>query len=320
MTTRVLVTGINGAIAPYVARHAAAQGAEVYGLSRKRTSPHSGVVEIKKCDITDRKGVASALKAIKPDVVFHLGGVSTLSESWADPVGVLQANLLGTAHFLEALRESKSDCRLVITGSREEYGVVDPKRQPITESEPLNPINPYGVAKAGADWLAAQYHAKYGVDAVRARLFNQSAPSWPDRFADSNWCHQIAKIEANKQSPAIQVGNLESVRDFTDCRDVAAAYWALGQKATTGEAYNICSGRPVKMADVLSGLLAKSSVKIAVTPDPSRVFADQVVAAWGDNSRIRRDTGWAPKIALDQTHSELLAYWRAQYSGGKTHG
>lgn len=314
---RILVTGMNGATAPYVAEFAARQGAIVVGTTRNGKSRNGifGRFPCVGCDITNFGSVKKAIKKSDPSVIVQLAGVSTLAESWENPVNALNTNAGGTLNFLEALRQMKSGTRIIVVGSREEYGAVPMKRMPIREGESLNPVNPYGVAKAAADYLARQYYQKYGVDAICARPFNQTAPVWPERFVDSNWCRQIALIENGKARGEIKVGKLENIRDFTDCRDTARAYWMIGQKGKPGEAYNICSGRPVKMGSMLRQLLSYSVAKVKIKKDPSRIFRDQIYAAWGDNSKLRRHTGWKPEIALEDTHLELLKHWRETIRG-----
>ncbi len=314
--TRVLVTGINGAIAPFVAQQCLEEGSVVFGSVRnKKDQKKIKDQRIKPvvCDITNFASVKRVISATKPDFVFHLAAISTLSESWKNPVHTMQVNLGGPSHFLEAVRQTRLNSRVVLTGSREEYGAVSKKALPIKETEPLNPVNPYGVAKTAADWLGHQYWTKYGVETIRARPFNHTAPVWPDRFVDSNWCRQIASIEAGQQEPVIKVGNLTAIRDFTDCRDVATAYWRLANRGRSGEAYNICSKKPVQMKKLLEELLSYSTVSITIKPEKERFFKDQVPVAWGDNAKIRRHTGWKPVIPIQQTHLELLEYWRKQY-------
>lgn len=313
---RFLITGMNGAIAPYVAEFARLQGEHVITTTRdgKLREQIFGKFPCIACDITDFGSVKTTLKKTRPDVVVHLAAVSTLAQSWLDPLLTLRTNAIGTANFLESLRQLGLETRFIAVGSREEYGIVPKHRLPIKESQPLNPINPYGVAKAAADVLSIQYYLKYDVQAISTRPFNQTAPIWPERFVDSNWCKQIAQSEAGKAKPEIKVGKLGNVRDFVDCRDVARAYWLLAQKGRPGQAYNICSGRPIKMADMLKGLLSNSSLRLKIKKDPSRIFSDQVSQVWGDYSKLRRHTGWKPGIALETTHAELLEYWRRKCS------
>ncbi|HZX20016.1 MAG TPA: GDP-mannose 4,6-dehydratase [archaeon] len=309
---RFLVTGMNGAIAPYVAEFAHLNGAQVIGTTRngKLENCIFKKVPCVACDITNFESVKKTVKKTKPDVIVQLAGISTLAESWKNPLKTLLTNAGGPANFLESLRQLKLDTRLIVVGSREEYGNVPRNRMPINENENLNPVNPYGVTKAAADYLARQYFDKYEVQVICARPFNQTGPIWPERFVDSNWCKQIAQIEAGKIKPELKVGKLDSVRDFTDCRDVARAYWLLAQKGKIGEAYNICSGKPVKMASMLKQLLSNSNVKVKIKKDSTRIFKEQVQVAWGDNSKLRQHTGWKPEIPLENTHNELLAYWR----------
>jgi len=302
---------MDGAIAPYVAEFVRLNNTQVIGTTRsgKIRNPIFKKIPCIACDITNFKAVKKIISEKNPDVVINFAAISTLAQSWENPASTMATNTGGTLNFLESLRQLKSDALFIAVGSREEYGNVPINRLPITENECLNPVNPYGVAKAAADQLAKQYYEKYELQTICTRLFNQTGPIWPERFVDSNWCKQIALIETGKNKPEIKTGDLNSVRDFTDCRDIAKAYWALSEKGKIGQAYNICSGKKVIMKNMLDQLLSASKIKIKIKKDPSRIFKDQIREAWGDNSKLQQHTGWKPKIALKTTHEELLDYW-----------
>ncbi len=185
-----------------------------------------------------------------------------------------------------------------------------PEEVPIRESNPLRPLSPYAVSKVAQDLLAYQYFKSYGLKTIRTRGFNHTGPRRGDVFVTSNFAKQIASIEAGIQKPVIRVGNLDSVRDFTDVRDVVRAYWLAVKKGRAGEVYNIASGRDNTIRDLLDRLLKLSTTKVEVEVDPDRLRPSDVVMLIGDASKFRDDTGWEPKIPLDQTLEDLLEYWR----------
>jgi GDP-4-dehydro-6-deoxy-D-mannose reductase len=115
------------------------------------------------------------------------------------------------------------------------------------------------------------------------------------------------------------VGNLDAVRDFTDVRDVVRAYWALLEAGTAGaprpdSVYNVCTGRGVRLGDLLGRLVALAGVEVEIRQDPGRFRPADIPVLVGDPSRLRRATGWEPRLALDRTLGDLLEDWRARVS------
>jgi GDP-4-dehydro-6-deoxy-D-mannose reductase len=106
------------------------------------------------------------------------------------------------------------------------------------------------------------------------------------------------------------VGNLEVVRDFTDVRDVVRAYWMLLDRGAPGEVYNVCSGRGVRLGELLERLIALSGWKVDVQVDASRLRPVDAPILVGDPGRLRSATGWEPSIPLERTLADLLDYWR----------
>jgi GDP-4-dehydro-6-deoxy-D-mannose reductase len=216
------------------------------------------------------------------------------------------------------VRALQQDPVIQIAGSSEEYGLVLPDEVPIKETNPLRPLSPYAVSKVAQDLLAYQYHQSYGLKTVRTRGFNHTGPRRGDVFVTSNFAKQIASIEAGLQEPVIRVGNLESVRDFTDVRDTVRAYWLAVEKGRPGEVYNIASGREITIRQLLDNLVALSRTQVEVEVDPERLRPSDVEVLIGDASKFHADTGWEPTIPLEQTLEDLLDFWRERV--GKRQG
>jgi len=162
----------------------------------------------------------------------------------------------------------------------------------------------------GQDYLAYQYFQSYGIRSVRTRGFNHTGPRRGQVFVTSNFCSQVAAIEAGLQEPVIRVGNIEAIRDFTDVRDMVRAYWLAVTKATPGEVYNIATGNGIRIREMLDLVLSYSTVKVNVEVDPDRLRPSDVEILIGDSSKFRADTGWEPRIPFEQTVRDLLDYWR----------
>src|ERR1035438_9446629 len=123
---------------------------------------------------------------------------------------------------------------------------------------------------------------------------------------------QLAEVEAGLRPPVLKVGDLNVKRDFTDVRDVVAAYCELLDKGEIGEIYNVCSGRAVLLADAVSELQKNCSATVKIEVDAARVRTSEVPQMLGNPGKIQRLTGWSAKIPLESTLQALLAYWRTK--------
>lgn len=245
---RALITGINGFVGGHLAEYLLADGRwDVWGLSRSPSlvlPELIGNVQIVQADLADAEATTRALVQVRPNVIFHLAGQPFVPESFRDPAGTLAANTLGALHIFLTLIEYRMTTRVIVIGTNEEYGKIDPEDLPIDEDTPLRPTSPYGVSKAAQSLLALQYHYSHGLDVVRVRPFTHIGPRQNERFVTAAFARQIARIELGLQPPVVQVGNLAAQRDFTDVRDVVAAYALLAEHGESGEVYNVGSGRP----------------------------------------------------------------------------
>ena len=182
----------------------------------------------------------------------------------------------------------------------------------------LYPENPYAVSKAAMDFTASMYHRAYGLNVMVTRSFNHIGPGQIEGFVCSDFARQIALIEAGKQDPVIMVGNLDSSRDFLDVRDVAKAYWHIMNRGRPGEAYNVCSGKPVKVSTLLEMLISLSTREnIEIKLDKDKFRPIDIPTIFGDNSRLMTVTGWQPEYSLEDSLSDSLDWWRNKINPGK---
>jgi GDP-4-dehydro-6-deoxy-D-mannose reductase len=314
---RVLITGITGFVGSYLAEYLLERksGVEIWGLvrwnsRRDQLGPLEDLVRLVVGDLSDASSLIRALQAARPDVVFHLAAASTVASSWNTPAEVFSVNSVGQIHLFEAMRTLNIEPTIVIASSAEAYGRVGAAASPLSENAVFEPVSPYGVSKATQDLLAQQYFAAYSLPTIRLRLFNHTGPRRPERFVASGFARQIAEIERGLRPPRILVGDLNAVRDFSDVRDIARAYWLASTHGCPGDAYNVCSGKPVSIRTLLDRLLAFTDEAVEIQVDPGRLRTAEISRLFGDNSKFLEATGWEPVIPLDQTLLDLLNWWR----------
>jgi GDP-4-dehydro-6-deoxy-D-mannose reductase len=263
-------------------------------------------------DLLEPTACAAMIAETRPDGLVHLAAQASVAASFTDPLASWRANLMGTVVLAEAVLRHAGHCRFVLASSAEIYGLSFRSGVPLDEEAALLPANPYAASKAACD-LAVGEMALRGLDAVRLRAFNQTGAGQSATFVVANFARQIARIEAGRQTPVIQVGVLDRWRDFLDVRDVCAAYGAaLEASSVLGGVYNVASGTPRRIGDILMALIARSKVTPAVEVEPVRLRPTDVERVEGNATRAERELGWVPEVSWDETLDAVLSDWRGR--------
>lgn len=322
---RVLITGITGMVGSHLAEYILANhpGVEVHGLVRWR-SPMANIEQIQPklflhcAELRDLNSLVILLTKVKPERIFHLAAQSFVTTSFDAPADTLHTNVIGTTNLLDAVRIVGIDPRIHICSSSEVYGQVTKDEVPIRESNPLRPASPYAVSKVGEDMIALQYFLSYGIKAIRTRMFTHTGPRRGDIFAESAFAKQIAEIEAGVRPNPLKVGNLDSVRTFSDVRDAVKAYWLLLEKCTPGEVYNIGGNQTMTVGEMLEMLKGMANTKIEHEVDRALLRPSDVTLQIPDISKFQSATGWEPEISLEKTLRDLLDYQRNRLKNGRS--
>ena len=263
-------------------------------------------------DILKKDTILPLLQSIHPDVIVHLAAQSSVGVSWKNPALTIDINIKGSINVLDAIRELDYMPRCLLIGSGEEYGHILPTETPIREETILRPGNIYAATKACQNMLGKIYADAYRMDIISVRAFNHIGPNQAPIFVVSDFCKQVAEIEAGQKEPVIYVGNLSAARDFTDVRDVVRAYGLLLQRGIAGETYNVGSGHAIRIEDILNQILLQSKVTIQVKVDQAKLRPVDVPIIEADTRKLYQCTKWKPEISIEATISDVLEYWRNQ--------
>lgn len=308
MSMRILVTGSNGFVGRHLCIRLESLGHEVL---RSDLGAGDGGEVYFDCDIADSSAVDSLVEwAGHLDVVVHLAAVTFVPDSQTDPARVMDVNLRGTIHLIDAVKRYVSGTRFLYVSSAEVYG--PPATLPVDEEHQLNPQNPYAISKAAADQYCAYAQRSGDLDIVRMRPFNHSGPGQSDSFVLSSFGRQISEMEIGQAEPVLRVGNLDSERDFLHVDDVVEAYVRALDAGESGAVYNICSGVARSIQSALDGLLELAEVKVEIQVDANRVRGTEVACVYGSAERFTRLTGWQPEKSFEALLEDTLEYWRGQ--------
>ena len=307
---RVIITGASGFVGSYLVEELIRAGWSVWALSRS-----GGAVDgarPARVDMREMEQVRHALQEARPRAIVHLAAQSSVAVSYKDPVETLRNNFLSAVNLFYAACELDEMPRVLAIGSGEEYGSVASEDMPISEEQPLAPESPYGVSKAAQGLLALSLYRGEGLPTIIIRSFNHTGPRQEARFVIPAFARQIARIEAGLDEPVLRVGNLDSMRDFTDVRDIVRAYRLAIEAAEPGQAYNLGSGRAIRIRHILEKLLELSTAKISVELDPVKLKPYDIPEMRADPTKFIRATGWQLRVPLEQTLKDMLRYWRHQ--------
>lgn len=307
---KLLLTGANG----FAGQHLISTLTEyqIIGVIHNSDLQSFENVKYENGNILDRGFLEDLIKKHQPEKIIHLAAIAP---TWGqDPENIFKINLLGTLNLYLGVTAFKKQAsynpKIIYVSSAEVYGkTIHPEK--ISEDNPFFPANYYGSSKVAADRLSYQMSQSANLQITIIRPFNHTGPGQLSGFFVPDMASQIVEIEKDPKRNEILVGNLESIRDISDVRDIVLGYKVILQTdSRPGEAFNLCSGSGIKMKAVLEKLLSAAKKEIKIIEDPARMRPSEVPITVGDNSKFKNLTGWEPKIPLDQTLQDTLEYWR----------
>jgi GDPmannose 4,6-dehydratase len=309
--TRVLITGITGQDGSYLVDRLVSEGADVWGLVRPGDAAADAVraevprSQLLAADLADPEAIRLAVASVAAQEVYHLAGISSVAQSWREPVLTAAVTATGAAAVMHAALEANSGCRIVLASSAEIFA-----GEPATvydEESPISPANPYGAAKAYAHQLARVLREQGGAVSATV-LFNHESPRRPESFVTRKITAGAARISAGLQD-TLTLGNLEARRDWGWAPDYVDAMLRANRHAVADE-YVVATGTAHSVRD-----FALLALEAAGIPDPeSRIEVDPELLRGGDApalvgnpAKARTVLGWEPTLALPDIVREMVA-------------
>jgi GDP-4-dehydro-6-deoxy-D-mannose reductase len=304
-SSRLLVVGAGGFVGRHVCAAAEAAGLEVVAAD------HGGSLGAR-CDLLDPASVASCVESTKPDFVANMAGAASVAASWERGKEALEVNAAGVGNLLEAVAGLAPSAHVLCVSSAEVYGEPGAGRLPFVEDAALSPVTPYGESKAAMEAICARFADQRGVRIAVIRAFNMFGPGQSPAFVTAGFARQIAAAElSGAETAELTIGNPSAARDFTDVRDAARAFVEVSRAELAG-AYNLCSGRALKLGVILDELAKATPLPLSVQQDPSLLRPVDPSVVYGSPERIREAIGWTPEIPLSKTAADLLDWQRSQ--------
>lgn len=294
---RALITGVGGQDGALLVELLLDHGYEVYGVARRVHENIDERVRLLRADLLDQDRLRAALVEARPDEVYNLAAPSFVPQSWDAPVETAEFAAVGVTSLLEAVRAVAADARVYQASSSEIFGA--PRESPQSETTPLHPVTPYGVAKAYGHLIVGSYRARYGLHLSSGILYNHESPLRPESFLPRKVSLGVARIAAGVQKELV-LGDLAARRDWGYAGDYVRAMWLMLQQAEPGD-YVIASGEGhsveelVELAFSHAGLDWREYVRVDPALVRGRAELHDLV---GDASLARQRLGWAPEISF----------------------
>jgi GDPmannose 4,6-dehydratase len=324
MTRRALITGITGQDGAYLARLLLQKGYEVVGGSRPSRTRDLGRlravgverdVRIADFELLDSSNILTVIERERPVEIYNLAAQSVVSSSFRIPVLTGDADALGAARILEAIRKVDPSIRYYQASTSEMFG--DAPRSPQSETTPFRPRSPYGVAKLYAHWMTVNFRNADGLFACSGILFNHESPLRGLEFVTRKITHGLAAI-AMGQCDYIELGNLDACRDWGFAADYVEGMWRMLQGDTPGD-YVLATGNSHSVrsfceaaAEVVGFHLAWRGAGIDETAIDTRTGRtivrvnrdfyrpNELVSLVGNAAKARRELGWEPRMSFSE--------------------
>ena len=270
---RTLVVGATGFVGGYLVRELESAGHSVV----QANFPEFNLLNLEQVEKTVRDAA--------PDYVVNLAAVSSVGQSWKDPLMTVDVNIKGSLHLLDSIQKFAPKAKTLLIGSAEEYA---PKDSPLKETDALEASNPYGITKVAQENFANLYRKKFGMQIVCTRSFNHTGVGQLLSFALPSFCKQVADMDRSGKPGKIYVGNLSAFRDFSDVEDVVHVYRMLLETENDYTVYNVGSGKAHSMRELLQMIIDLAKVQIEVVQDPEKRRPVDIPYLCADNSRVQK--------------------------------
>ncbi|CDQ10707.1 GDP-D-mannose dehydratase, NAD(P)-binding [Acidithiobacillus ferrivorans] len=323
MTKHALITGITGQDGAYLAQLLLEKNYHVYGLIARRGTDTTGrlhelgiagQVHLLDGDLIDPSSMIRALEKSKAEEVYNLGAQSFVATSWDQPILTAEVTGVSVVKMLEALRIVNPKARFYQASTSEMFGQIQEPLQ--TERTPFYPRSPYGVAKLYGHWITVNYRESFGMHASSGILFNHESPLRGTEFVTRKITLALARIRHGLQD-VLELGNLDSKRDWGFAGDYVRAMWAMLQQEQPDD-YVIATGETwtvrqfVEKAAVHAGFdiewrgeaeqaqgIDRKSGKIIIRVNPAFYRPAEVDVLIGDPAKAHQKLGWKREVSFD---------------------
>ena len=321
---KAIITGITGQDGGYLAKLLLSKGYKVYGAQRRNTGlkhwrlDELGItdqIEFLDFDLGEPYNIEKTIDKVQPDEFYNLAAQSFVGLSFEQPQVTTITNSLGVLNILEVIRNKYPKIKFYQASTSEMFGKV--QETPQSETTRFYPRSPYGVAKCYSHYMTVNYRESYGLFACSGILFNHESPMRGEEFVT----RKITKglVEYTKTGKVLELGNIESFRDWGHAEDYVEAMWLMLQQ-DKAEDYVISTGKTHTIKDFITKCLdileityynegnefKDSHGNYIIKTNPKFLRPAEVDLLVGDSMKAREKLLWYPKNDLDKLIKDMI--------------
>jgi len=328
---KALITGITGQDGSYLAEFLLEKGYEVHGITRRASISNTaridhllGRITLHDGDLTDSSSLIRIIGLVQPDEIYNLAAQSHVQVSFDVPEYSGDVDALGVLRVLEAIRilGLTEKTKFYQASTSELYGKVE--EVPQRETTPFHPYSPYAVAKQYGFWITKEYREAYGIFAVNGILFNHESERRGETFVTRKITLAAGRIAEGLQDH-LELGNMDSLRDWGYAKDYVECMWLMLQHHTP-EDFVIATGEQHTVRDFTEKAFAANGMvirwegqgvdekgydaetgKLLVCVNPKWFRPTDVNNLWGDPTKARTTLGWNPQKTSYQELVSIMA-------------
>ncbi len=295
---KMLITGAGGFTGEHACEYFSQLGYDIVAVTRKKVPHGLKATKIKYCELTNQNEVYQLMKEVNPDYLLHLAGMNHVADSWKDPLQTIESNFLSTLYILDAVRKMNSSCKMIIAGSALQINPGEMNAFP----------HPYSLSKTIQVLISQAWAALYNMNIVIGKPSNIIGPGH-SKGVNSIFANKIAEMEQNNVDKVLTVNNLSKRFDFIDVRDVVRAYDVLFNKGSSGEEYEISTGKTLSLGELIQVYKTLTDIDFTV----------EYLLNESDNQRVvkmpekLRNLGWEPTISIRTSAADTLNYFRNKH-------
>ena len=306
------ITGITGQDGAYLSRLLLEKGYKVIGITRSYNEDNldklkqlkiANQILLEECDLLDISNVITLINKYKPNEIYNLAAQSSVGQSFKQPIGTINFNIVSVLNLLEAIRLIKSDIRFYQASSSEMYGkVID---LPVTINTPMHPLSPYAISKASAHWTVVNYREAYSLYACNGVLFNHESYLRSTGFFVKKVLHETVSNQ-NNPNWVLKVGNIDIKRDFGYSPNYVEAMWLMLQ-AEKADDFIICSGKSITLRSIIEYVFNKLGVSLdKLVIDSDFMRPTDIEDIYGDNTPAKLKLDWQYNLDFYQVLDLLI--------------
>lgn len=316
-----IVTGVTGQDGSYLSEFLLKKEYDVYGMMRRSSVDTRGRLtnildhpnfHLIEGDVTDSTGIMKIVRDVNPDEIYNLAAQSHVGTSFNQPLASIDINTGGVVNILEAIRQIKPDCKYYQASTSELYG--DTKHTPQDETTPFSPVSPYAISKLASFHFVKMYRNAYNIFASNGILYNHESPRRGDNFVTRKITKYVANLYLARQHgsaivPPLELGNLDSMRDWGDARDFVVGMWMILQHNKPDD-FILATGHTRSIKDFLDVAFKQIGINdwsSFVMQKSDLMRPCEVPLLLGDVSKASRELGWSPRISFNQMVADMIA-------------